>query len=115
MLVLLAIFASFDKPDLGNVSWACWALVGESKGWTTSRYRLAIISLGILLMLDLVWIFADTELLVFEIHSDPTINTKRFSFIMGFFNFVIKILMFPVSVRCYLISKENDSEAVLKT
>jgi len=48
-------------------------------------------------------------------HSDPAINAKRFSFVMGFFDFVLKILMFPVLVRCYMKSKEADAEALLNS
>ncbi|CAG9315054.1 unnamed protein product [Blepharisma stoltei] len=115
MVALLGVCTSFDKPDFGNVTWACWAFMGLVKGWDTKRYRLGLIMLAIMILFDVLWIACDSEFLVFEMHSDPAINAKRFSFVMGFFDFVLKVLMFPVLVRCYMKSKEADAEALLNS
>mmetsp|Transcript_8075 Transcript_8075/g.7932 ORF Transcript_8075/g.7932 Transcript_8075/m.7932 type:complete len:125 (+) Transcript_8075:196-570(+) len=54
MVALLGICTSFDKPDFGNVTWACWAFMGLVKGWDTKRYRLGLILLAIMILFDIL-------------------------------------------------------------
>jgi hypothetical protein len=110
---VLAVFTSFARPDLANLTWAGGAWSRELSGWSVLSYRYAGISIVLLVLYDFLWVFANFEYLVFDIHQDPQINLHRFSFVTGFFNFVLKILLFIVMVKSYITLKAQENTNLL--
>lgn len=113
IFTVLAVFTSFARPDLANLTWAGGVWSRELSGWSVASYRYAGISIVLLVLYDFLWVFANFEYLVFDIHQDPQINLHRFSFVTGFFNFVLKILLFIVMVKSYITLKSQENTNLL--
>lgn len=113
IFTVLAVLTSFARPDLANLSWAGAAWSREISGWTMQNYRYAGLSLVVLVLYDFLWVFANFEYMVFDVHQDPMVNLHRFSFIMGFFNFVLKILIFIIMAKSYILIKAQETSSLL--
>jgi membrane protein insertase Oxa1/YidC/SpoIIIJ len=115
IFTLLAVFTSFTRPDLANLTWAGVVWSRQVGGWPLNHYRFAGGSLLLLVFYDFFWLFANFDYLVFAIHDDPRVNLHRFAFAMGFFNFILKILLFIVMVKSYINAKEKESQKMLSS
>ncbi|OMJ94327.1 hypothetical protein SteCoe_2527 [Stentor coeruleus] len=113
IFTILAVLTSFARPDLANLSWAGASWSREISGWTMQNYRYAGLSLVVLVLYDFFWVFANFEYMVFDVHQDPLVNLHRFSFVMGFFNFVLKILIFIVMAKSYILIKAQETSSLL--
>lgn len=110
VFTILAVLTSFTRPDLANLTWAGAIWSRELGGWTILHYRIAGGTLLALFIYDFFWVFANFEYLVFALHDDPRVNLYRFSFIMGFFNFILKALLFIIMVKSYISARDKESE-----
>ena len=54
IFTLLAVFTSFGRPDLANLSWAGAAWSREITGWSINNYRYAWGSLIVLIIYDFI-------------------------------------------------------------
>ena len=115
IFTLLAIFTSFTRPDLANLSWAGAIWSREISGWSIYHYRFAVGALLVLIFYDFIWVFANFDYLVFSINQDASVNLHRFSFIMGFFNFILKILLFIIMVKSYITAKAQEAQSMLSS
>ncbi|OMJ68048.1 hypothetical protein SteCoe_34618 [Stentor coeruleus] len=113
VFTLLAVFTSFTRPDLANLTWAGAIWSRELGGWTLFQYRVAGGTLLALFIYDFLWVFGDLEYLVFALHEDPRVNLYRFSFIMGFFNFILKALLFIIMVKSYISARDKENQKIL--
>jgi hypothetical protein len=113
VFTLLAVFTSFTRPDLANLTWAGLVWSREIGGWPLQHYRVAGGTLLILFVYDLIWVFGNFQYLVFEMHDDPRVNLHRFAFVMGFFNFILKILLFIVMVKSYISARDREAQKML--
>ena len=98
---------SVARTDMFNITWGCFMLWKEITGFTVRDYKVAVLSLAVLVVSDFIWIADDFELLVFEVHNDPFVNSERFSFIIAFFNFLLKLFMLPAIVKNYISLKKQ--------
>jgi hypothetical protein len=113
VFTILAAFTSFTRPDLANLTWAGVVWSREIGGWPLQHYRFAGGTLLLLIFYDFVWVFTNFQYLVFAVHEDVRINLHRFAFVTGFFNFILKMLLFIVMVKSYISAKDREAQKML--
>ena len=77
-------------------------------------WRVGFASLFVLIASDFLWVADDFEYLVFEVSDDPHLTLKRFAFIVGFLNFLLKIILFMCVVKNFADTKHSESQALLR-
>jgi len=87
---------------LANLTWIGGVWSREIAGWSIQSYRYLSGSLLILILYDFLWVFANFDYMVFVTTEDPKVLLHRFCFVMGFFGFAMKVLIFILMVKNYI-------------
>jgi len=112
IVTFLAALTCFSRPDYASLTWSMVALMNELKGWKVNNYRYVIAGLVVTIIYDFFFVITDIEYLVFEIHEEAYINVERFSFTMAFFNFITKVLAFPIVVNNYVTARNRPQQVL---
>ena len=111
---MLLFLAAFSRVDLANLTWVGAVWSREVDSWSIQSYRLLAGSLLVLVFYDFLWVFANFDYMVFAVHEDPKVSLHRFCFVMSFFGFTMKVLIFIMMVKNFINFKNQQLNNLLQ-